>query len=170
MVGCLVLGGSGCGGGDDEPSGDRPAASGTATESAQTREEFIASGDEICKRVNAEVGPVNRRIADVEQKATNPQQALAGAAPILADAYELQRDHVAEFRDLTPPTGDEETVGKIVAALEQQVALVGQLAEAADAGNLERLGEVSSQLPETRSRVRGLLQGYGFEECGRGAG
>ena len=63
----------------------------------------------------------------------------------------------------------EETVDKIVAGLEQQVALVGQAADAAGAGESERFDEVASQMTGTRSRVRGLLQGYGFNECGSGA-
>jgi hypothetical protein len=75
---------------------------------------------------------------------------------------------VAKFRDLTPPAGDEETVDKIVAALEQQTALVGQAADAADSGNAERLSALGTEADATRTRVRGLLQGYGFRKCGSG--
>jgi hypothetical protein len=137
---------AGCGGDDDEEPGNR---SGTV-ESAPTRAEFIAAGDAICEEVNDKVTSINDRVQRIEDSATSEEQALADVAPILAEAYDLQRDGVAEFRDLTPPPADEETVDKVVAGLEQQTALVGQIAEAADAGSAERLADLGSQLDATR--------------------
>jgi hypothetical protein len=153
---CLAFVLGGCGGDDDEAS------------DAPTREEFIAAGDELCREVNDKIASANERLQEIEQSATDQQQALADAAPVLAETYDFQRAQLGEFRDLTPPEGDAVTFDKIVAGLEQQVALVGQLADAAEAGDAERLTEVGSQVAGTRSRVRGLFQGYGFEECGSG--
>ena len=152
----LVLAVGGCGGDDDEPSGNAP-----------TRAEYIAAGDEICTQVNEKTAELNREVDEIERTATDQAAALAAAAPLLAEAYDYQRDQLAEFRDLTPPAGDEEAVDRIVAGIEQQVALVGKIADAASAGDAERLAELGSQVAPLRTRVRGLLQGYGFEECGR---
>ena len=117
--------------------------------------------------MNDKTAALNRRVDEIERTATDQAQALAEAAPLLAEAYDFQGDQLAEFRDLTPPAGDQEAVDRIVVGIEQQVALVGQIADAASAGDAERLAELGSQVAPLRTRVRGLLQGYGFEECGR---
>lgn len=162
---CLALA-TGCGGDDG------PGTTGTTGTSATTptRAAFIAQGDAVCRETNARIAASNARIAQINRTATDAKQALADAAPIFAETYDEQRDSVARFRALTPPAGDEQTVDAIVAGIEQQVSLVGQAAEAAAAGDVAQLQAVGAQMRSTRTRVRGLLQGYGFKECGRADG
>ncbi|HMS63083.1 MAG TPA: hypothetical protein PKD63_12460 [Solirubrobacteraceae bacterium] len=154
---------SGCGG-DDEPGTTGASAA------APTRAAFIAQGDAVCRQTNARIAASNARIARINRTATDAKQALADAAPVFAETYDEQRGSVERFRALTPPAGDEQTGDTIVAGIEQQVALVGQASEAAAAGDVAQLQELGTQLRSTRTRVRGLLQGYGFKECGRADG
>lgn len=158
---CLVTV-PGCGG-DDGGSG----ATDATTAAPPTRSAYIAQGDEVCRQANAQITASNAKIARINATATDAGQALADAAPIFAETYSDQRGHLAEFRALTPPAGDEQTVDRIVAGIEQQVALVGQAAKAAAAGDAAQLKTIGEQLGTTRVRVRALLQGYGFKECGR---
>jgi hypothetical protein len=172
---------SGCGGSDrdTQQQANRPDARPTSTTDAAptrtaqpkpTRQEFIAQGDALCKRANVEIKALNERFNRTVRGATDPNEALSLAAPILAEGYAKQRQDVAEFREVDPPPADGDIFEKIVEALEQQVALVGRLEDAADAGDAVRFASVSRELETTRSRARGLLPGYGFRECGSGNG
>lgn len=151
---------SGCG--DD--GGDTTT---TTTAAAPTRAAYIAQGDAVCRRTNAGIAATNARIAQINRTATDAQQALADAAPLLATTAKAQRASAAEFRALQPPAGDTAEVAAIVAGIDEQVALVGEVADAAAAGDVARIKTLGAQLRTTRDRVRGLLQGYGFKVCGR---
>jgi hypothetical protein len=156
VVSCLAVA-SGCGGDDANGGSDE----------ARTRAAYIAQADAICRRANAGIAATNARISQINRTATDAQRALSAAAPLLAGAAEAQRASFKEFRALTPPAGDADTVARMVAGIEEQVAVVGQVADAAAAGDVERMQTLGTQLPRTRDRVRSLLQGYGFKECGR---
>ena len=56
----LALAVGGCGGDDDEPSGNAP-----------TRAEYIAAGDEICTQVNEKTAELNREVDEIERTATD---------------------------------------------------------------------------------------------------
>jgi hypothetical protein len=158
-----LAGAAGCGGDDGAPGG---AATGAAA--APTRAAFIAEADAVCRRTNVRIAATNARIAQINRTATSEREALAEAAPLLAETSAAQRESVGEIRALEPPDGDEAAVARIVAGIEQQVATVGQVADAARSGDAARVRALGAELQTTRTRVRGLFQGYGFEVCGRG--
>jgi ABC-type transporter Mla subunit MlaD len=152
---------SGCGGdGDDAPT--------TAATSAPSRAAFIAQADAVCRRTNERIAATNARITQINRTATSESGALADAAPLLAETHRTQQASLAELRELAPPAGDEQTVDEIVRGLEQQVATVGSVAEAARAGDAARVRSLGSELQDVRSRAAALLRGYGFRVCGRG--
>lgn len=159
----LAIATSGCGGGDGGASATTGGATSTA---APTRAAYIAQADAICRRTNERTAGTNEQIAEINRRATSTESALAQAAPILAEAYRSQRASVAEFRALPAPAGDAAAVDRVVAGIEEQVALIGRIADAADAGDAARMRALSAELKLTRARVRGLLQGYGFRVCG----
>lgn len=161
---CVPAVAAGCG---DDGGGSTGSATTSASTAAPTRAAFVAQGDALCRRANARIAATNERIAQINRTATSADRALAEAAPLLAATYAEQRRYVAEFRALTPPAGEEETIDGIVAGIEQQVGLVGQVADAAQAGDVARVRTLGASLKTTRTRVRGLLQGYGFQVCGR---
>lgn len=140
---------------------------GGTTGEAPTRSAYIAAGDAVCRKANAGIAETNARIAQINRTATDPQQALTDAAPLLARTAKDQRASVAEFRALDRPTGEDAAIDEIVAAIGSQVTLVEEVADAAAAGDVERIQALGTRLRSTRDRVRGLLQGYGFTECGR---
>lgn len=149
---------AGCGG-DDDSGGE-----------ASTRAAYIAQGDAICRKANAEIAATNARINQIERSATSAGQALKEAAPLLQQTADDQRASVAEFRALSAPAEDEAQVEKIVAGITDQVELVGKLADAAQAGDAARVQALGAELAGTRDRVRSLFQGFGFAECGRAGG
>jgi hypothetical protein len=155
-VSCLAVA-SGCGG-DGGNGGSDPAP---------TRAAYISQADAICRRANAGIAATNAQITQINRTATDARRALSVAAPLLAGAAKAQRASLEEFRALTPPTADADTVAGMVAGIEEQVALVGKVADAASAGDVARIQTLGTRLRSTRDRVRSLLQGYGFKECGR---
>lgn len=157
----LSLAVAGCG-----DSGDATTGAGTTAGETSSREAYIARGDAVCERTNTRIAATNARISEVNRTATTADRAMAEAAPLLADTYRTQRASTAEFRAIPAPAGDEAEVDRIVAGVEEQVALVGRIADAAAAGDADRLRASSAELKVTRARVRALLQGYGFRVCG----
>jgi hypothetical protein len=155
---------------ESRPTSTTEATSTRTAEPEPTRQEFIAQGDALCKRANVEIKALNERFRRTVRGVTDPNEALSLAVPVLAEGYANQRQDVAAFRKLEPPPADRDVFDRIVQALEQQVALVGRLADAAEAGDVDRFQSVSRELDTTRIRARGLLQGYGFRECGSGKG
>lgn len=156
---CAVA--AGCGGDDggDGSGGD-----------ASARAAYIEQGDAICRKANAEIAATNARINQIERSATSAGQALKDAAPLLQQTADDQRASVAEFRALNAPDADQAQVEKIVAGITEQVALVGKLADAAQAGDAAQVQALGAELAGTRDRVRSLFQGFGFAECGRAGG
>lgn len=148
---------AGCG--DD---GGSDGADGTAT-----RASYIAAGDAVCRKANAGIAATNAKIAQINQTATDPRRALTDAAPLLAQTAKDQRGYVAEFRALPRPAGQDAAIDEILAGIGSQVTLVEEVAAAAAAGDVSRIQALGTRLRSTRDRVRGLLQSYGFTECGR---
>lgn len=102
---------AGCGGDDDDSGSDEPAP---------TKAEYITQADEICQTNLDEIGEA----ATALQEELNLEQ---GEQPSEEDQTAFAEDDVVpglqtmvdELRDLTPPEGDEDTVGEIYDKLDE---------------------------------------------------
>jgi hypothetical protein len=140
---------AGCGGGD-----------------STSRSDYIRAADDVCTRANDESNALNRRFAELTRGVTDQREIMRKAAPILTAGHDFQRDYVAEFKALDAPEGDGETIDAIHAALEEQVAALGRLADAAGSGEAARFRTAQRQVTAARTEARRRLKAYGFEVCG----
>jgi hypothetical protein len=129
-------------------------AAGCGDEETDPKEEYIASGDEICALGTFEVG--NRAQARYGKPSPPPNQAPRFAREVIVPT--LQRQVVVELRQLTPPEGDEAEVDAIYDELERAL---GRLRRNPD---LIREPDAGGAFDEANR----LAQAYGFQQCGSG--
>jgi hypothetical protein len=152
------------------PPATTPATGTTAPAVAAdpARARFIAQADQVCTAANtALVGPQARVDAAVqaEQKKGNAAHRKALADAVRAEAAVASAE-LARLRVLHPPAGDELVVGKYIAAVASQVALIDQLATDVADDNGPALKPVSAKLADGKQTVDDLAGAYGFKVCG----
>jgi hypothetical protein len=145
-------------GGDDEDGAEGP-----------TREEYVARADAFCKKANAEARVVNERAEAVASRERGAKAQIQAVAPLFDVGYEVQRRALDGFKRIPYPPEDRETIQGLHRAAEQLTALVKDLGEAAEAGDVARFRSISAQQARIRARTREIQRDYGFKECGSGA-
>jgi hypothetical protein len=154
LFACLAVAAvaAGCGGGGDSTSsGESSSDSG----SAPTKAAFIKEADGVCRAANTELN------GEIESYAKENGIPL-GKEPSKAQQVEIYEAVVLpniakqgeELGELTPPEGDEDTVGEIVDGLDEGV-------EDAEA-DPEQLVEGKNPLAGASSEARA----YGLKVCG----
>ena len=121
-----------------------------------SKDEFVAKGDAICKRVNA-------RIA----KQPDPQSAsdLKGLAQRTSKIYDPAID---DMEALDPPSELESDFKKFVASLKRQRDLTEQIGDAAGAGDTAKIQKAGADAQKVQQDYRRLTGKIGFKECGGG--
>ena len=144
---------AGCG--DDGPPSD-------------ARADYIARADRICAEANRQGASINDRLRAVDKAATDPEAALAEAAPILREAATSQREANEKLKSLPAPSADRDEINKLNALHDDQVELVDRMADAAEAGDVQRLQTTGAEVEPVSERARDAAQDFGFKECGAG--
>ena len=135
---------------------------------APTKAAYIEQADELCRKTNDEGRKLN---AEVQKfLAGGDQSALKAAASGLHEAHALGERSLGGVQADSPPAGDEQQLDKMFAAYDAQVAMLGELADAARNGDAQ--GFRTQLLEQTRAvaNSHGQAQAYGFKECGQGTG
>lgn len=151
-----------CGDDDDDDGGGSAATTGQS--SGVSKEDFIEQGDEICGEGNEEFAEINERLDAISVGSASEQ--LAEAGPILREGAELVDQRLAEFRALTPPPADEDTIDEYLDLVEDQRRYLEQMADAAAAGDVQEFQQTTERLQQAAEERQGIAQGYGFEVCG----
>lgn len=168
---------AGCGGGNDEPAASTqlPATSSSSAASSSparppeaTRESYIKEADALCKTKNADAKRRNETLGRKTADLTDDSEILSAIKTDLREGYEFQRAYLADFRRISSPPGDAAILDKLSEAQDEQTALLGRLADAAESGDAERFTALNEEQDSVTTRYRGLAQGYGFKECGSG--
>ena len=138
---CLAALAGGCGSDEPQPEGAKPTATETPaaaqTPAAPTREEVIAQGDDLCRRLNLKAKVANRKAAQIVRTGTSNEQILEDLAPVLASSYQRQKAFAEDFEALETPEGDEGKLARIKRNVKRQLDNLGELRDAAKAGDLE---------------------------------
>ena len=145
-----------CGDDDDDGGGD--------SGSAVSKDEFIEQADQICREGNAEFERLNEELDAISGGSASEQ--FAEAESLFREGVEIVDEGLEEFRALTPPPGDEETIDSYLDGVEDQRTYLEQLADAAGAGDVEEFEKTGDRLEEVAAERRVIAQDYGFEECG----
>lgn len=171
---CLSAMGCGSDTGGDKGGGTgssvAPSSTPTATSSSAspTRAEFISAMDRICADLNKRAKRLNQRGIEAAKSADSREAQLAAIEPFLREGLEGQKVAQRQIERLTPPAGDEKQFETIVDNYRQEDALLSRLLDAVDSRDVDRFTALSGELDRLQERTRGLLQGYGFKECGSG--
>jgi hypothetical protein len=154
LFACLAVAAvaAGCGGGGDSTSsGESSSDSG----SAPTKAAFIKQADAVCKaaddELNVELEAFATENGITQKKQPTKAQQIQGYEDVVLPNIKQQG---AELGGMTPPEGDEDTVGEIVDALDEGV-------EDAEA-DPEQLVEGKNPLAGASSKARA----YGLKVCG----
>jgi hypothetical protein len=138
---------AGCGGGHKSPS----------------RAQFIARADRICADTNAQYPAIERTLKSVLGTSSPDLQAGADA---LVRARRLGERGLARLRALLVPHGDEARISSMWAAVEDEVAAIGRLANGVRRNDPKLATPAQTDILTAAQRYKDIASGYGFRECG----
>jgi hypothetical protein len=148
------LAAAGCGGGDDQPEGP-------------TKAEFIARADAICGPFNVKA---QQLLGEVGRNAVTTILSTGSTLPFVAplgEAVKVATAANARFQKLDPPVDEQGGAVAMQRSLDEQLARLTQLLQAAQANDVASFQRIGGQLLSEQQRTARLQQSYGFKECGR---
>ena len=121
-----------------------------------SRDELVAKGDAICKRVNTRMAkePDPQSAADLERLAKRTVQ--------------ISDPAIADMKALDPPGALESDFKKFVASLKKQRDLTKKIGDAAGKDDTAKVQEVGTRAQKAQDEYRRLTGEIGFKECGGG--
>jgi hypothetical protein len=157
---------AGCGGGGSssgESSSDRTSQSGETSKAT-----FIEEADAVCSRYKAERKPIEAEIETVESSGDpeSPKN-LRRLGELLNEALVAAEGELASLRELQPPQADEATVEKMLDTAEEGHGLGAEAADALEAGQVSRFGELRQEVQAINDRAKRMAESYGFKVCGQ---
>ena len=146
---------AGCGGGSTE----------TETQ-VETKADFIALGDVICKNHRSRTEDLESQTVDLGRLDSKKK------ANEVADLLRRQADNLAaeakELGALRPPSADERAVASILAILRARADVIGQGARAYDNHDAAEIRSVQARIAVATAKARNAAGAYGFAVCGQG--
>ena len=118
-----------------------------------SREEYVRQADAIC-------ADYEERLARLGDPAS-----IADLATVAGRALPIAREGVARLRELRPPEELARRVDQWLERNERNVALVGELREAARSGDVTHVQEVASALADNERAADALAGRIGLEAC-----
>lgn len=146
----------------DDGAQEASTPTGTTQSEAQaserlTRAEFIEAGDAICQGYDAARRPYEK---DPEGYAELIEQVDV--------TVRLAEGKVRRLEALNPPGDGRIFIDQYLGLVQQQLALLQQLREAAEDEDQDEIRTYTQDLNDLELATRGLAQGFGFKECGTG--
>lgn len=144
--------------------GDSDSGSGSST----SKDAFIAKGDAICERVNAQIAELNDKLGAVATAGGSVAKQFEATEPLLRESVAIQEDAIEEFRALEPPEEDADQIDAYLDKAEEQRDGLEEMVEAAKNRDRKAMEEASAKISPIGAQRRTLAQNYGFEKCGGG--
>ena len=138
-------------------------------DSGPSRAEYIAEADAFCKERNAEAKERNEKLQTIATEAHSEDEFFAKATPELEEGLEWTRDGQEEFKDIEPPEADQETIDELIAATDEEIAVLERVVEAVKQRDLDRFTDLINEQENIDDRANAIAQDYGFKQCGSGA-
>jgi hypothetical protein len=152
LVAAALIGG--CGGGEDDKSADSPQTSSAGGAEPLSKEEFVRRGDELCRDFRAK-SPDTGDPDSFDELKRQVDQVLPAA-----------QETLEKFEQLEPPADDKEVVDSYMQTQRDQLTLIRQLGEAAEAEDQSAVQRYAADVRESAQKGKGIAQGYGFKVCG----
>jgi hypothetical protein len=121
-----------------------------------SKQELVAEGDAICKRINT------RMAKEPDPKTTKDLQRLADRT------IELSDPAIEDMEELAPPSELEADFKKFLASLKRQRNLTKKLGAAAGEDDTAQVQELLGEAQKAQDEYRRLTGKIGFKECGGG--
>ncbi len=121
-----------------------------------SKDELVAKGDAICKRVNTRMA-----------KEPDPQSA-GDLARLAKRTVALSDPAIADMKALQPPGELESDFKKFVASLKRQRDLTKEIGDAAAASDSAKIQKVTADAQKAEREYRRLSGKIGFKDCGGG--
>ena len=125
-----------------------------------SRTEFIAAADALCKTAHARQGAVHGR--------ANPKTTAAQLVPLLRAQAGIAKGLASSLGKLTPPAGDSAAVGRFVHSVSQLSVYSTALANSVHANHAFAARALALKLASWRQQETLLGQGYGYKVCANG--
>ena len=120
-----------------------------------SKEEYVRRADAICARYDA-------RLAKLPQP-TN----LAGLERTAGQALPIAREGVERLRALRPPEELDPKVRDWLARNDENVAKIGELQAAAQAGDTRRVQELAAEAADNEARADAIAKEIGLRDCAK---
>ena len=150
LLAALFLLGCGGGGGGGGESGD----------GAPSESDFIAQGDQICKRAREEF------VAAHPPTPSTPQRAAA----LQRELIQTSEQELSQIRALDAPAEVKPALDRYLRARERGITLLKRGLRAAQKEDLSTYATAQRQLASGQVNRLNLAQGVGFSECSRPSG
>ena len=121
-----------------------------------SKQELVAKGDAICKRINT------RMAKEPDPKTTKDLKRLADRTVELSDPA------IDDMEALEPPSELEDDFKKFVASLKDQRDVTKKLGAAAGKDDTAKVQELLVDAQKSQDEYRRLTGKIGFKECGGG--
>lgn len=122
---------------------------------------FLADGNAICKKMNAESLALTQQFGTTKQTPAETQQMLDANADLI--------DHAAtDLAALPQPPGDEAQLAAMYADVHQLAAIAHQMAAATGQSDKAAIEALSTQGDALQKKANAAATAYGLTECGKG--
>lgn len=135
-------------------------------DSGPSRDEYIAKADAFCKQRNVEAKERNEKLQRIVTASHSEDEFFAKATPALEEGLKWTRDGQEEFKDIDPPEADKETIDKLVAATDEELAVLEKVVDAVRDRDLDRFTDLADEQQKVDDRANQIARDYGFKECG----
>jgi hypothetical protein len=150
----LALVVAGCGGGDDSSSTTTTSSTSAGTTDTTggtplTKDEFIAQADAICAAGDKTIDAAGQALGQNPSEEQITQAISETVVPTISGEFDA-------IEELTPPEGDEDTIGELIAS--------GRAAIEEIEANPDRAFAAGQDSPF--AEVNQMAQDYGLKDCG----
>jgi hypothetical protein len=132
----------------------------TTASPGNTRAEFIAKADALCKSAHARQGAVHGK--------ANAKTTASELVPLLRQQSQIAKGLAASLREIPAPTGDAAAVGRFEHAVTELSVYSAALANSIHANHTYAARALALKLSSWRQQETLLGQGYGYKVCANG--
>jgi hypothetical protein len=151
---------TGCGGGSSDSTGS------TAASGEQSKSEWLAQADEICKAANEDGAAWNKELDRLNESGLSAPKEIAEFAAILRKALPRSERGIRELRELEPPSEDSDAIDAVLEKDEETQELIAKTAEEMEEGNIAKAKLLSLKAAMANRTAQWMAQRDGLELCG----
>jgi hypothetical protein len=152
----------GCGGGPSDSTGSTPASG------EQSKSEWFAQADEICKAANKDedVAAWNKKLDRLNESGLSAPKEIAEFAAILRKILPKSEQGIRELRELEPPSKDSHVIEAVLKKDEETLELIKRTAKEMEEGNVAKAKLLSLKAAMSNQTAQWMAQRDGLKLCG----